>query len=86
MRKAMIDSLRDADSAKTKNEFLSWSNTPDAPILSLCGNVNAKNAFGGYSGFERYIVSADGRIAIESSEPGSAIHYMWPIWCGRPLD
>lgn len=85
LRKLMISSLRDPESAKTKSEFLSWSNTSEAPVLSLCGFVNAKNGFGGYGGFQRYIVGMDGRVTMESSEPGSAMNYIWPIWCGSPV-
>jgi hypothetical protein len=39
--------LKDGDSAKFRN---SWE---------FCGEVNAKNSFGAYTGFQRYIVTKE---------------------------
>ncbi|RZF63828.1 hypothetical protein EWE75_14450 [Sphingomonas populi] len=46
--------LKDADSAKFRNEFV---NALDTGAQMLCGEVNSKNAFGAYTGFKRFIAS-----------------------------
>lgn len=46
-REAMQDFLKDADSAKFKNVRLGIGENKNI----ICGEVNAKNGFGGYSGF-----------------------------------
>ena len=79
----MVDRLRDPGAAQTRDEFLSWSEHSDTPIASLCGMVNAKNAYGGYFGFARFIASADGMIILESDE--KAFASIWPVWCVRPM-
>lgn len=39
--------LKDGDSAKFRNQW------------ELCGEVNAKNSFGAYTGFQRYIMTKE---------------------------
>lgn len=85
LRKLMIENLKDPESARVKGEFLSLSDTSDAPQVSLCGNVNAKNSYGGYGGFERFMVREDGRVLFEALEPAGAFVYIGPVWCGKPL-
>lgn len=85
LRGTMKDALKDGDSAKLKDEFLSWSDASDQPIITLCGKVNAKNSYGGYQGFGRYMSSTDGRVVLEHSEPEGAFEHIWPIWCSKPL-
>lgn len=47
--------LRDPESAQFKNvRFYSGG-----PLNVVCGEVNAKNGLGGYSGFERFMASGD---------------------------
>jgi len=59
--------LRDSESARFQNEFISPNK------IAVCGEVNAKNSMGGYSGFKRFIVTAekagiygDGTYFVES--------------------
>jgi hypothetical protein len=49
-REAMQAQLRDPESAEFRNERFTNSRT-------LCGEVNAKNGMGGYTGFERYFTT-----------------------------
>lgn len=53
-KKAIAEQLKDPDSAQFKNlrvvQFASGA--------LVCGEVNAKNSFGGYSGFQRFIANA----------------------------
>lgn len=46
--------LKDPDSAKYRNQFLAQI---DGGNLMLCGEVNSKNSFGGFTGFKRFIAS-----------------------------
>lgn len=46
-REKFIYALKDPESAKFRNEFLMRD--------ALCGEVNAKNSMGGYTGFKRFI-------------------------------
>jgi len=51
------DALKDPDSAKFRNEFVARDG-------AVCGFVNAKNSYGGYGGFRRYIVEPD-RVMLD---------------------
>jgi len=44
--------LKDPDSAKFRNIFV---NKSKKGFTVVCGEVNAKNSFGGYTGFQRFI-------------------------------
>lgn len=49
---------------------------------ALCGYVNAKNSFGGYTGFSRFVslVNRD-VVMIEDSSNKSEFEMMWDIFC-----
>lgn len=54
--------LKDPDSAKFRDtRFYSGG-----PAAVVCGQVNAKNAFGGFTGFERFIASGEKLAFLES--------------------
>ena len=36
----------------------------------VCGTVNARNAFGGYAGPQRFVVTSAGRVFLERGDPG----------------
>lgn len=48
---AMDDVLKDADSAKLKNVFL----TPEEKAWRICGRVNSKNSYGAYAGYSPFL-------------------------------
>lgn len=50
------DSLKDPDSARFRSLELHASESA-VPWKALCGEVNAKNSFGGYVGFRRFVAS-----------------------------
>ena len=54
-------SLKDPDSADFRSEFASKLSNG---ALVLCGEVNAKNAFGGYTGFKRFIAGANSTAPV----------------------
>ncbi len=49
-RAKMVRELKDPDSAKFRDEKLSRD--------ALCGEVNAKNSMGGYTGYKRFIADS----------------------------
>ena len=83
-RQKVIAQLKDPESARFRNEFFSMSEHGENPVKSLCGEFNAKNAYGGYPGFKRYIVAATGMVMIEGQETDS-FDPVWTVWCARPL-
>jgi hypothetical protein len=52
---AVREKLRDPSSAQFRNVRLNSLSSSE-----VCGEVNAKNAFGGYIGFVRFAAEADG--------------------------
>lgn len=67
MRKPILATLNDPDSAKFRSETLSspWSVKGSV----LCGEVNAKNRMGGYIGYRAFYVSTlAGEVIVEMNE------------------
>jgi hypothetical protein len=59
-RERVKDALKDPESARFKGEFVGKDG-------AVCGLVNARNSYGGYGGFERYIVTAE-RVQLDGDE------------------
>lgn len=57
---AARDVLKDPDSAKFKNSYQAYR--LENGDLVICGEMNAKNSFGGYVGYEPYYVRLRGNI------------------------
>ncbi len=70
--------LKDPDSAEFKNSFV--SRLIGAPVV--CGYVNAKNAFGGYTGFERFISGGSIQV-VESQMAAGEMNKTWRTVCGQ---
>lgn len=77
---AIKSRLRDPGSADFRNSrFYSGG-----PVPVVCGEVNSKNGFGGYSGFQRFIASGDDpNIAFLASDmaAGDSINNVWDKLC-----
>ncbi len=58
--------LKDADSAKFRNAYFNYATLEGSRIPVSCGEVNAKNSFGGYSGFARYVSAGENLTFLES--------------------
>jgi hypothetical protein len=74
--------LRDPGSAEFRN--LRFYSGGDVPVT--CGEVNAKNAFGGYTGFERFIAAGPNTdLAFTASDfaAGDSIDNVWDRLCVR---
>jgi uncharacterized protein YdiU (UPF0061 family) len=72
------DNLKDQDSARFRNvrrlPFMGIESGPEV----YCGEVNAKNSFGGYSGFGDFVANlGDGKAYIvESDNKAAQLEYM----------
>lgn len=90
----IVKKLKDPGSAKFRGLFISASEFPDGgkvyTIHSLCGEVNAKNSYGGYSGFRRFVANAiapggqiddpDDNAAAYAFQQGS-----WDVRCANKV-
>lgn len=70
--------LKDADSAKYRNQVI-YQDEKHQGMFFMCGEVNAKNSFGGYTGFKRFIVSNKGGPQIDDGH--SMFDFMWKDKC-----
>lgn len=62
--------LSDPESARFRATFISPGGK------AVCGEVNSKNATGGYAGFQRFIAARD-KVAVESrAEPFTATEWV----------
>ncbi len=61
---ALRATLKDGKSAEFKDIYISFIN--DSPVT--CGQVNAKNSFGGYNGFKRFISARHAGISVIEGE------------------
>lgn len=89
VRDAVLAKLRDPDSAKFRNVRklgILGEGVPDSPAV-YCGEVNTKNAMGGYTGFVHFAVmplGEDGHTSTRSdpvsiadeTDPASPMAYM----------
>ena len=67
--------LKDPDSAEFRNVFVSSK-------YAVCGEVNAKNSFGGYTGFVRFISGGNMQV-VESDMAAGEMDKAWPQICMR---
>jgi len=76
--------LKDADSAKFRSVGVIVSEPFDSSKAGVvCGEVNAKNSFGGYTGFKEFVMVPAG-IAIEGTNP--EFTRLWNAHCaGKPI-
>ena len=77
-RETMDHSLKDGDSAKYEGVRAYRFSAGGAVGYAFCGNVNAKNSFGGYGGFERFIATP-GIVKLESQTTSFAKD--WAEYC-----
>ncbi len=69
--------LRDPDSAEFRNVgFYSGGESP-----AVCGEVNAKNAFGGYTGYERFIALGEQTAFLASDAAPAEFADAWNKLC-----
>lgn len=75
-KQQIADQLKDPASAQFRNVRASTLRDTD-----VCGEVNAKNSFGGYTGFKRFVVTDSGAfLEGQAGEEGDA--YFDVLWSG----
>lgn len=70
--------LRDPDSAEFRNVGY-YSGGPEG--AAVCGEVNAKNGFGGFTGFERFVAMGPETAFLESEVATSEFATVWDTLC-----
>lgn len=70
------DRLKDPGSAEFRSEFI-------GPTGLACGEVNAKNSFGGYAGFARYVSGGSKTTFLETDVPPGEFDAVWQQFCAR---
>lgn len=79
-KKAVKEKLKDPDSAKFKNLFFSRG-ADNVPCT--CGEVNAKNSFGGFTGFQRFISGGSSDLTFFEAEVAD-FDAAWDRLCTTP--
>jgi hypothetical protein len=79
-------SARDAASVQYRNDFASgWVSDQGVKRTSYCGEINAKNGFGGYEGFTRFVTGPKGSPVVLERDTPSLFDGVWSKFCSRPL-
>jgi len=73
------DSLRDPESARFRNVAAN-------PNGSVCGEVNARNGYGGYNGFTAFAVDPAGSVWLLPNRPLPSDGYRIRAICTAPAD
>lgn len=66
--------LKDPDSAQFRNQFVGKKGVP-------CGEVNSKNSFGGFTGYQRFIASGGGLAFFEGDMLPEEFESTWRQMC-----
>ncbi len=72
VRERIVASLRDPESAKFRNvtRVPGWPAAGEVPgMYAYCGEMNSKNAFGGYVGFQKFAILGPGTSKVEIADP-----------------
>ncbi len=82
-RKSVVIHFKDPDSAKFRNEVIYHNSEIQNGGIGVCGEVNSKNSYGAYTGFERYYYSfgeADA-TTLSASHGKESFKMLWGIIC-----
>ncbi|MYM92822.1 hypothetical protein [Duganella vulcania] len=78
-KQALTRNFKDPSSAQYRNMFVSGT---DLPVL--CGEVNGKNSYGAYIGFQRFYSTGDTLLtAVENPQENYVFERMYPSMCGK---
>jgi hypothetical protein len=72
--KYVREKVREPASAQFRNQFIGKQGAP-------CGEVNAKDAFGAYIGYQRYISVARDLTMLAQDEPPAEFEASWAQLC-----
>ncbi|MEP0189758.1 MAG: hypothetical protein ABJP70_01220 [Erythrobacter sp.] len=71
--------LKDPDSAEFRN--VGYYSGGSEGASAVCGEVNAKNSFGGFTGFERFVALGEDIAFLESDVEASEFATVWQGVC-----
>lgn len=74
------NTLSDPGSAQFRNEHI----VKNGDALVLCGEVNAKNQMGGYTGFVRFVAGGDAAIVSGGQLSTGDFAKLWEMSCSHP--
>jgi len=79
--KALVaERFKDPSSVQFRN-IVAYGNATPPSIAMLCGQVNGKNAYGGYVGFRRFVSNGGASVEIEDAENSRSMNRLWPSTC-----
>ena len=84
-KQIITDNLKDPNSANFRDinvYHLTNKNTNETKISAVCGEVNARNSYGGYAGFKKFVAVMLGdkpQVAVEDGKP--ALYPMLKAFC-----
>ena len=88
-RGAVVSRLKDPGSAQFRGMFLSHGReiTPTSVVhpITLCGEINAKNAYGGYVGFRRFVARPNYALIQQDDDGSIYAELTWDRQCSKPL-
>jgi hypothetical protein len=76
--------LKDAPSARWARLFVSSWSWKGERYPTLCGEVNAKNSYGGYTGFKRFYFHPETGYSFEDTHP-DVFDDLWNENCGAKV-
>ena len=83
-KSSIEEMLKDADSAEFRDVVISFYS--DSPVT--CGQVNAKNSFGGYAGFKDFVAGKSAGIRVirgDGQMKDSEFDKVWNAACQDPV-
>jgi len=90
-KESVAHDFKDPSSAQFRDVRIVITNgekNPKEKIHAVCGEVNAKNSFGAYTGFKRFVAAAT--VDLQSAALGTAdpamVEGLWPKWCMTEKD
>jgi hypothetical protein len=75
-------SFKDPSSVQYRDLYVSESGS-----RALCGEINAKNSYGGYVGFRRFFATDEPVLQdIEDPKQPTVMATMWGLMCGKEVE
>lgn len=78
--------LRDPDSAKYRGVHAYQDYVQGRMVISFCGEINAKNGFGGYTGYERFVATMVIAVTADGMASEQDMDNVWNRLCSPAND
>lgn len=76
--------LKDPDSAIFRSEYIQKTPSKNESMYFVCGEINAKNSYGGYVGYAPYyyyVVNSDVKAGIRNEENAIGFDIFYKVVC-----